>query len=134
MKRRHGIPCSQYAAPLPIARGDGRAVADPVERVLVGGTANTACGLTGAVCSDCTQIPSATCVSGLCEAPSSNCPSTCAGCCDTNNVCHASSSAQYCFTNGGNPFAPGSACEDCVAESDLFCLHILNDYACSPIP
>jgi hypothetical protein len=100
----------------------------------VAGTSNSACGLTGAVCADCTTIPSATCVSGVCEAPSSNCSSTCAGCCDSNNVCHATSSAQYCFTNGGNPFTPGSACEDCVSEGDLFCIQVIIAYACSPIP
>jgi hypothetical protein len=90
----------------------------------VAGAANNACGLTGAVCADCTQIPSATCVSGLCEAPSSNCSSTCSGCCDANNVCHATSSLQYCFTNGGNgpPFQSGTACEDCASENDLLCL------------
>ncbi len=97
----------------------------------IGGTANNACGLTGAVCADCTQIPNGTCVSGLCEAPSSNCSSTCSGCCDSSNVCHATSSPQACFTNGGNPFTPGSACEDCTAEGDLLCIKVVIAYTCA---
>jgi len=99
----------------------------------VAGTQDNACGLTGGTCQNCVTLGD-TCVGGACQAPSPNCPTTCSGCCDTNNACHATKTPQYCPTAEGGVFKAGLPCEDCVAEGYPYCILDIVAYLCSPVP
>ncbi len=100
----------------------------------VAGNLDDQCGLTGGTCLDCTSLGD-TCVGGACQAPSSNCPTTCSGCCDTNNACQVTPSATYCpEPNEAGVFQAGSPCEDCLSQGYPYCIHDIVVWICSPIP
>jgi hypothetical protein len=93
------------------------------------GTTDTQCGKSGLTCVDCTST-NKTCVGSTCRGASVNSSSTCAGCCDTSNLCHVNYSAQYCPTSNGNPLTPGDPCQDCEAEGGIACIQDLFIWAC----
>jgi hypothetical protein len=61
-----------------------------------------------------------------------NCATTCAGCCDVNNVCYTTHTDTECPENNA-PGMTGQACVDCTTMGPAFhCILDIIVYACFP--
>ena len=68
------------------------------------------------------------------DAPVGNpdCPTTCSGCCDVNNVCYTTHTDTECPENN-SPGMTGQPCVDCTAMVPPFhCILDIIEYVCFP--